>query len=156
MNFWIWFGIFELALFAGAFFVIRTFIRKENEKEIRQSKLELLVEEEERKAWARYGSRRLAEYFKREDQKVVEFLVEQQPVVFRSPGIPRWSEPLPEKLDIGRRLRTSEAWGAREGVITSQYINADDCAGYYGHHMYGYLAGDGETYSVPVSESQLI
>lgn len=46
-------------------------------------------------------------------------------------------ESLPEKLDIGRRIKVkSGTYLGRMGVIANHYVNMDDCSGYYGKVLY--------------------
>lgn len=59
-----------------------------------------------------------------------------------SPGIPPWAEKLPDKLDIGRRIRVKEShpWKGKTGTIKQDFISNDDC-GPWGRRIY-YVEND--------------
>lgn len=68
--------------------------------------------------------------------------------IFISPGIPPWADSLPDPSHVHRSIRVKgepggypNSWGGWTGVITQQYIDADDCSGTYGRLKYA-IKGD--------------
>ena len=77
---------------------------------------------------------------------------------FISPGIPFFAKPLPEKLDVGRSakvIKDQHPWKGWFGKVTSHYINADDCSGQYGNHMYCIRKDNNENFSVNVQDCEV-
>lgn len=76
-----------------------------------------------------------------------------------SPRIPVWAEPLPEKLDIGKKaiINSYGSWTGRTGVIIRHTICGDDCAGAYGQHIYTLKEENGNILSsIPVKDCKII
>jgi hypothetical protein len=76
---------------------------------------------------------------------------------FISPGLPDWSDKLPDKLDIGRKIEViKDSWNGKSGIITNHYINGDNCGdwgkAYYQFHAYG----NSGIYSVRVENCKFI
>lgn len=72
-------------------------------------------------------------------------------------GIPPWTKPLPEKLDIGKKAKIvnkEHTWYGLKGEIIEHYINADDC-GDWGSHYYCIKDKKGEIYTTKVESCKI-
>lgn len=48
-----------------------------------------------------------------------------------------WVKPLPNPLHIGRKIKVIKGqWAGKIGTVIEHWINADDCSGGYGNHLY--------------------
>ena len=56
---------------------------------------------------------------------------------FVSPGIPSWTEPLPNPNHVGKKVKVIKGkYAGKTGIVIEHWINGDDCSGGYGLHLY--------------------
>ena len=77
---------------------------------------------------------------------------------WKSLGLPDWADKLPEKLDIGKRIKVvkGHSWVGKSGIVKTHFINGDDC-GDWGKSYYNFIADDNkEQYAIRTENCEFI